>query len=57
VLVDYLAFPESNDAITAGSDAAEVRWVMIDEVERLPITEGLVEMIRRAAALCGGDAT
>jgi ADP-ribose pyrophosphatase YjhB (NUDIX family) len=51
VLVDYLAFPESNDTITAGSDAAEARWVTLDEVERLPITDGLVDMIRRAAAL------
>jgi len=56
VLVDYLAFPESNDTITAGSDAAEVRWVTIDEVERLPITEGLVDMIRRADALRAGGA-
>jgi ADP-ribose pyrophosphatase YjhB (NUDIX family) len=54
VLVDYLAFPESDDTITAGSDAAEVRWVAIDEVDRLPITEGLVDMIRRAAALSRG---
>jgi ADP-ribose pyrophosphatase YjhB (NUDIX family) len=54
VLVDYLAFPESNETITAGSDAAEVRWVTIDEVDRLPITDGLVDMIRRAAALGGG---
>lgn len=54
VLVDYLAYPQSNDTITAGSDAAEVRWVTIDEVERLPITEGLADMIRRAAALAGG---
>jgi 8-oxo-dGTP diphosphatase len=54
VLIDYLAVPEANDTITAGSDAAEVRWVTIDEVERLPITEGLVDMIRRAAALSGG---
>jgi ADP-ribose pyrophosphatase YjhB (NUDIX family) len=54
VLVDYLAVPESNDTITAGSDAAEVRWVSIEEVERLPITEGLMDMIRRAAALSRG---
>ena len=53
VLVDYLAYPQSNDSITAGSDAAEVRWVTIDEVDRLPVTEGLVDMIRRAAALSG----
>ena len=58
VLVDYLAFLETatNDTITAGSDAAEVRWVTIDEVDRLPITDGLVDMIRRAAALSVGGA-
>jgi 8-oxo-dGTP diphosphatase len=56
VLIDYLAFPESNDTITAGSDAAEVRWVLIDEVDRLPITDGLVDMIRRAAALSAAGA-
>ena len=54
VLVDYLAFPETDDTITAGSDAAEVRWVTIDEVEQLPITEGLADMIRRAVLLGGG---
>jgi ADP-ribose pyrophosphatase YjhB (NUDIX family) len=53
VLVDYLAVPESDDVITAGSDAAEVRWVTIDDVEQLPTTEGLLPMIRRAAALAG----
>jgi ADP-ribose pyrophosphatase YjhB (NUDIX family) len=51
VLVDYLAVPESDDVITAGSDAAEVRWVTIDDVEQLPTTEDLLPMIRRAAAL------
>jgi 8-oxo-dGTP diphosphatase len=56
VLIDYLAVPESIDTLTAGSDAAEVRWVTIDEVDRLPITEGLVDMIRRAAALSGAGA-
>lgn len=56
VLVDYLAFPESNDPIKAGSDAAEVRWVTIEEVERLPITEGLADMIRRAVTLSAGGA-
>ena len=54
VLIDYLAILESNDTITAGSDAAEVRWVTIDDVEKLPITDGLVDMIRRAAALSAG---
>jgi 8-oxo-dGTP diphosphatase len=56
VLVDYLAVPESTETLRAGSDAAEVRWVTIDEVERLPITEGLSDMIRRAVALSGAGA-
>jgi ADP-ribose pyrophosphatase YjhB (NUDIX family) len=56
VLVDYLAVPESTETLRAGSDAAEVRWVTIDEVERLPITEALVDMIRRAVALSGAGA-
>jgi 8-oxo-dGTP diphosphatase len=50
VLVDYLAVPES-DVVTAGSDAAEVRWVDIDRVDDLEHTDGLVEMIQRAVAL------
>ena len=56
VLVDYLAVPESTETLRAGSDAAEVRWGTIDEVERLPITEGLSDMIRRAVALSGAGA-
>jgi 8-oxo-dGTP diphosphatase len=50
VLVDYLAYPES-DAVRAGSDAAECRWVDVEHVEDLEVTEGLVDMIRRAIAL------
>jgi ADP-ribose pyrophosphatase YjhB (NUDIX family) len=54
VLVDYLAVPES-DLVTAGSDAAEVRWVDIDRVDDLEHTDGLVEMIQRAVALAHGS--
>ena len=55
VLVDYLAFPESDDdTIIAGDDAAEVRWVPINEVDRMLTTDGLMDMIRRAAALAPG---
>ncbi len=50
VLVDYLAVVGS-DTVCAGTDAAEARWVEVDEVERLDTTEGLVGMIRRALAL------
>lgn len=55
VLVDYLAFPDS-DQVVAGSDAAECRWVPLDELERLEVTEGLADMVRRALALAGGAA-
>lgn len=50
VLVDYLAVPES-EAIVAGTDAAECRWVEIERVGELDVTEGLTDMIRRAQAL------
>ena len=53
VLVDYAARPESG-AIRAGSDAAEARWIPIVDVERFDTTDGLVDMIRRAVAVCQG---
>ena len=56
VLVDYLAYAESDD-VAAATDAAEVRWVPVDEVEQLEVTEGLTEMIRRAVALAGERAS
>jgi ADP-ribose pyrophosphatase YjhB (NUDIX family) len=54
VLVDYLAYPESGE-ITAGSDAAEACWFEIDRVHELEVTEGVVDMIRRAIALATED--
>jgi ADP-ribose pyrophosphatase YjhB (NUDIX family) len=53
VLVDYAAHPESG-AIRAGTDAADVRWVAIAELGRYETTEGLAEMIHRAAAMSQG---
>ena len=55
VLIDYLAYPESA-LITAGTDAAEARWVPLEQVEQLDITEGLTDMIRRAIDLAGSGA-
>lgn len=54
VLVDYLARPASTE-LSVGDDAAEARWVALEEVEKLDTTEGLVDMIRRAAALAAGS--
>jgi ADP-ribose pyrophosphatase YjhB (NUDIX family) len=54
VLVDYLAYAES-EAIVAGTDAAECRWVEIERVGELDVTDGLMDMIRRALALAGKE--
>jgi 8-oxo-dGTP diphosphatase len=54
VLVDYLAGAAS-DAVAAGSDAAECRWVEVARVGELDVTEGLVDMIHRAVALGRGQ--
>ena len=56
VLVDYLAHPVAG-TLVPGSDAADAQWVDVDAVERLDITDGLVDMIRRAQALAGGEAS
>ena len=50
VLVDYLAYVDS-DLITAGTDAAEARWATLKEIERLDVTDGLLDMIHRAMKL------
>jgi ADP-ribose pyrophosphatase YjhB (NUDIX family) len=50
VLVDYLAIARGG-TLCAGDDAADARWVAIDEVTRYDTTDGLFEMIERAIAL------
>jgi 8-oxo-dGTP diphosphatase len=54
VLVDYLAFTDT-DAVVAGTDAAECRWVEIERVSELDVTDGRIDMIRRAVALAGKE--
>jgi len=53
VLVDYAAVPESG-ITRAGSDAAEVRWVPVGELDRYETTDGLAAMIERAVSLSEG---
>jgi ADP-ribose pyrophosphatase YjhB (NUDIX family) len=53
VLVDYVAHPESR-SLRPGSDAAEARWVPIAEVPTYDTTDGLLDMIQRAAAVSRG---
>ncbi len=53
VLVDYVAVPEVGIA-RAGSDAAEVRWVSLGDLDRYDTTDGLAAMVQRAVGLSEG---
>ena len=50
VLVDYLAVARGG-TLCAGDDAADARWVPLDEVVLYDTTDGLMDMIERAMAL------
>ncbi len=50
VIIDYAAEPVGG-RLRAGSDAAEVRWVELDELDRYDTTEGLADMVHRARAV------
>ena len=53
VLVDYLAVARGG-TLRAGDDAADARWVRIDDVETYDTTDGLMDMIKRAIDLRDG---
>ncbi|MEV0387694.1 NUDIX hydrolase [Nonomuraea sp. NPDC050643] len=44
VIRDYLATASEGTPV-AGDDAADVRWCPIDDLVRLPLTEGLLESL------------
>jgi 8-oxo-dGTP diphosphatase len=50
VIIDYVAVPISG-TLRAGSDAADVCWVPINELDRYDTTDGLAAMIHRAVKL------
>lgn len=50
VIVDYLAEP-AGGVLQAASDAADARWVRLDDLSRYDTTDGLADMIHRAAAM------
>jgi ADP-ribose pyrophosphatase YjhB (NUDIX family) len=50
VIVDYLAAP-AGGVLQAASDAADARWVRLDDLSRYDTTDGLADMIHRAAAM------
>jgi ADP-ribose pyrophosphatase YjhB (NUDIX family) len=54
VIIDYAAEPVGGQ-LQAGSDAAEVRWVSMDDLGQYDTTDGLADMIQRARAIQGGS--
>ena len=53
-IIDYVA-ESVGGRLQAGSDAAEVRWVNVDDLGQYDTTDGLADMIHRARALQGGS--
>jgi 8-oxo-dGTP diphosphatase len=52
VILDFLARVASGD-LAKGDDAADARWFAIDELDRAPLTEGLLPVIDKARRLSG----
>ncbi len=51
VILDYVARPRHAAVPVAGDDVTAARWVGLDELAALPVTEGLREVIERARPL------
>ena len=50
VIIDYVA-ESIGGRLQAGSDAAEVRWVAVDDLGQYDITDGLADMVQRARVI------
>ncbi len=50
VIIDYVSAVEGG-ILRAGDDAAEARWVALDELATYDVTDGVADMVRRAFAL------
>lgn len=55
VIIDMLAEWVEGD-LRASSDARQVGWFGVEELEALPLTRGVLEMARRALAEATGEA-
>jgi 8-oxo-dGTP diphosphatase len=53
VILDFLGTMPAGE-LRCASDAAEARWVTLDELRALPTTDGLEPVIRRAVAMRDG---
>lgn len=47
VILDYLVTPVAGD-LRPGDDVTDARWLSFEEAERLPLTDGLMDVVRRA---------
>jgi ADP-ribose pyrophosphatase YjhB (NUDIX family) len=50
VIIDYVALVVGG-LLQAGSDAAEVRWVSVDDLDQYDTTDGLADMVHRARVI------
>jgi len=50
IIIDYVAVVEGG-ALQAGSDAADARWVPLDQLDQCDTTVGVPDMVRRAVRL------
>lgn len=50
VIIDYLCWPET-DGLVSGSDAADVRWVKVEDLPAYHLTEAATAVIHRALEL------
>lgn len=53
IIIDFLAVVVAG-TLRAGSDAAEARWVRVEDLARYDTTDGLADMIQRALTLQQG---
>jgi 8-oxo-dGTP diphosphatase len=53
VILDYVATTDSDDDPIASSDAADARWVPLDEIDSLDTTPRFAEMMKAWGVLSG----
>jgi len=47
VLIDYLVYPKGKGEVCLSSDASDVRWVRMDELEQYSLTQSLKDLLAK----------